>query len=1673
MNTEHLYRKLGRLSACFAAVVTVLMLVVGVVHAQTPEPEPYATSPTVEPLVSPSVEDETSVGPAPSPTPTSTSTADCERTVKADVVALDQVIVYNRLGAINPSGMMYALKQDVVASDPSKGLTPGNVQLRADKRPRPLALRLNAGDCLQINFTNLLGTTPADDNQPATRTAGVHVMGMELVGSIASDASNVGKNTSSLVAPGGSATYTYYATREGNNLMYNPASTTGGEGNGGSLAMGLFGSVNVEPKGAEWYRSQVTAAELDLATKKNADGTKKLTPGGQPVIDYSAVYPAGHARAGQPILKMTDANLNIVHSDLNAIITGPVNDPVLKGRFPAGTYRPVATSPDRDQPFREFTVVYHDEIKSVQAFEEFSDPVLSHTLYSVKDGFGINYGVAGAGAEVLANRKGVGPMANCTECKFEEFFLSSWAIGDPAQIVDIPANAKDASGNLILGAKATKVLYPEDPSNVNHSYLGDHVKMRVVHAGPKEHHIHHLHAHQWLQTPDDDNSSYLDSQAFGPGYAFTTEIAHGGTGNRNGTVGDSIYHCHFYPHFAQGMWALWRAHDVFEAGTKLDGEGRPVVGARALPDGEIALGTPIPAIVPMPSKAMAPMPTEAVPGYPFYTPAVAGHRPPTPPLDIVDDGGLPRHIITGGEAHSVQTRLDFSKELLTAVAQEIPEQGTALEVAAMNYHAQRNHASFTPDGTPANFVLNGLPAKPGAPFADPCVDNNGNAVGNPRTYKGAAIQLDLKFNKAGWHFPQSRILTLWEDVAPTLAGTRAPEPFFFRANTNDCITFYHTNLTPHVYEQDDFQIRTPTDIMGQHIHLVKFDVTSSDGAGNGFNYEDGTMAPGEVIERIHAINAAGGIKKTDGTQAHLEPKEHPYFNTLGARTTVQRWFADNTLNNNGIDRTLRTVFTHDHYGPSTHQQAGLYGGLVMEPQGSKWRNPETGVMLGTRADGGPTSWRADIIPTDTVKSYREFLLEFADYTLAYQAGAGIDAAGNPIADPLGAINPPVKNEVGLPFIVERALECPGGVPAPCPEAISAADPGTGVVNYRNEPLPLRVRDPQTNTQAAGLAGDLSHVYRSNILRADPAFNTQPGFYPALTGGVKPGDPYTPLMRVYENDRVQVRVLVGAHEEGHNFTISDHKWKHQPGTPDDLTVLNNSGNRASQMMGISEHFEFFVGKMNAINGKELEFADYIYKPSASTDGQWNGIWGIMRAYNGNLGLQPDLLPLPSNTKGKAKKTENWKEIAEVCPVAAPVRNLSVTAVSAAALPGGTLVYNNRPGNGGQLHDPTAIMYFRTSDIDAATGKVKAGVPIEPLVLRANAGECLNVTLTNRLPAVLPDAPGFNTMPMIIDRFNANQVKASNHVGLNPQMLWYDVTKSDGQNIGFNPVQTVAPGQSITYKWYAGDSDIDGIKKDTRVLTPAEFGATALISSDPIKHASKGAIGALIIEPSNATWVEDANTRAQATITKADGTSFREFVVQLQNDVNLQFEDGSPVPNVANEEDSEDSGGKAINYRTEPLWKRMGYAPNAPLSAGEGGADDGDGSSFSTRQVDFTNAFSNSQVGGDPVTPVFTAKAGQQVRFRVLMSGGHGRSNVFQVHGHFWDEEPYKDDSQTIGRNPLSEVKGSQYGVGPTSHFDIVPHNGAGGTFRVAGDYMYRTQTSFVFDAGMWGIFRVTP
>ena len=1631
----------------------------------------------------------------------------CKRQLTANVVALDQVFFYNRLGAENPAGMIYALRRDVIDNITNRPeadggvLSPGRVQLRPDKRPRPLVLRMNVHDCLTINFQNLLNTNRVHMDQPVTRNAGVHVTGMQLVNTIADDGSFVGANASSLAAPGDRRTYTIYAEREGMYFLFSPAAMNGAEGEGGTLSFGLFGSVNVEPEGAEYYRSEVTNADLRAATQTTM-------PSGQPMLDYDAVFPPLGPRAGTPVLNMVQNN-EIMFSDLNAIITGPG-----RSNFPAGTYPPnPALEPNakvpqvpggplrtRAEPFREFTVIFHDEIFAVQAFPGFyTDPVFKHTLNGVKDGFAINYGTAGIGSEILANRLGVGPVFQCNECKYEEFFLNSWALGDPAMVVDIPANAgleSLAPGQTppanAVGPKATKVFYPDDPSNVHNSYIGDHVKFRNMHAGPKEHHVFHLHSHQWLFTPDNDNSSYLDSQAIGPGSTYSYEIAFNGSGNRNQTPGDAIFHCHFYPHFAQGMWELWRNLDTFQTGTPLDSSGRPVPGSRAYPDAEILTGTPIPALVPIPTLAMAPMPSmvsifngqvqlgnpSVNPGYPFFVPGVAGHRPPNPPLDTVDDGGLPRHVFDSGVSTSTVTRLDFSKVLVSADAHQVPETGAPAELTAMNFHAQRTHASFSQKGQALPFVTNGLPQQPGAPYADPCIDDQGRAVGTPTLYKAAGFQMNLILNKVGWHTPQARMLALWGDVADTIAGRRPPQPFFFRVNSGSCITYHHTNLIPNVYQLDDFQVRTPTDIIGQHIHLVKFDVTSSDGSGNGWNYEDGTISPDETIERINAINAGGGLRLADGTRRMLAPVAHPFFGTPGARTTVQRWYADPIVNNAGVDRTLRTVFTHDHYGPSTHQQVGLFAALVVEPAGSHWRDPETGTMFGGRFDGGPTDWHADILTTNTADSYREFMLGYSDYLLAYEAGGGINAQGNPVPDPARAIIPPGIEPVGLPNLWAKPQMCPGNQPLPCPEAISSTDNGVFAVNYRNEPIVERILNRSGGTlqqgpQGAGLAGDLASAYLSNVTRSNPALNSQPTFYPPLSLDVSGTDPFTPIMRAYQGDKVQVRMVVGAHEETHMTQMNGLKWLQEPSNP-------QSGWRSSNVSGISEHFEFLATLTVPKRGATANIEDHLYRTASSTGGQWDGAWGLLRAYRTNQGGQNTLLPLPNNLN--VGNIGNPQAFNGVCPTTAPHRTYNVTAVTAAAaLPGGRLVYNPRPGafanNPGPLNDPTALIYVLSADLDN-TNHLRPGVPIEPLVLRAAAGDCINVQLRNLLPANPPDLNGYSGLPPVVMNFNMNQIRPANNVGLHPHLLTYDMSSDDGMNVGRNPIQTVTPNSiGPVNTWYAGHLAKDPATNNL-IATPVEFGTVNLLPADPIKQPTKGLGAVLIVEPQGATWTTDTATRTAATVT-AGGTSFREFVVFTQSGINLRDNTGNPIcpvfgmqdpaettttPVCVGAEDSEDSGNMGVNYRSEPAWFRLGFQPGArPVT---------------TKDIDFTAHVSNSLVGvgGDPATPVFTATPGTPVRIRLADPGGHNRTGVFGVHGHVWQREPYVAGtvpSQTIGNNPTSEFRGAQEGIGSGNHFDLVLQNGAGGVFRVPGDYLFRDHMSFMMAGGRWGLLRVQP
>jgi manganese oxidase len=1738
--------------------------------------------------------------------------------LQADVVAIDHPMVFNRLGAQNVNWMMYALRHDIIdlKSNHTFDYTPEgekyfqnatlnhssrSIALRPDLRPRPLVLRVAEGGYLKVRFTNLLEvkampphTTPGNpyesfpdplpnidhpmehavkdapgtpddqklyrlDDQVASRVAGFHPQGLELVGSIDSDSSNTGANASSLAAPGQTREYCFYAPKEGAYLVSNGGAAFGGEGTAGNNGVGLFGAVNVQPKNARFYRAQVTEEEMRLATIGK-------TPTGQPVVNYEASYPDDCAnggvwcqegKAGLPILNMVFKQ-RIMHGDINALILGPNKD----GRFPKDTY-PLESQgkqnpavPNRLEPFREFASIFHDENAATQAFPYFFEhPELSHTLHGVRDGFMINYGSGGVGAEIIANRLKAGPMQDCVDCAYEEFFLSSFAVGDAAMLVDNPANLvisqcqpeyindpqfaaeKEKFCVQPKDQRATQAYYPHDPANVHHSYIGDFVKFRNIHAG-KEQHIFHLHNHQWLFNANDDNSNYIDAQGIGPGSGYTYEIAYGGSGNRNKTVGDAIFHCHFYPHFAQGMWYMWRNHDVFEAGTRLEvsetasgfhekpfalQHGRPSQKSRALPDGEIVAGTPIPAIVPLPGKGMAIMPGEVIvqarnvngedygsvakvidratnPGYPFWvagTEITMGSRPTTPPLDMSSipgvvaghDGGLPRHALAGysegGETKEKLNRFTAEKHIEVAKPVYYDEAGTDIEKVAMAFHAIRNHPTHKVDMggniTAAYFVTNGQAPIPGAPYNEPCMDDKGNLLktggdgaffggatnsfinvtdalpggvefgaDKPRIYRGANLQLDVVFNKLGYHYPQQRILTLWEDVGPLLDKTRPPEPLVLRMNSFDCAMYAHTNLVPKDFYADDYQITTPTDVIGQHIHLPKWDLTSGDGSANGWNYEDGTFSPGMVRERIHAINkwnekqTIAGLPTIpnpyNGSSNPLTPTTHPYFGTLtahqqsncvklwdsvggdskafekkygmpgvcdwlGARTTLQRWFSDPLVNTGGVHRGLGITFTHDHLGPSTHQQLGLYATMLTEPPGSEWRHNETGDLLydtTARMDGGPTSWQAVITNKkggvlDTDKdgkddSHREFFLQYGDFQHAYQKDHfyGVDKKG--IIKPATtdsfryAIHPSVRKPAPsvFPDIIGFEPTCPGGTPGipgavynstvapprPCAESISADDVGMMVVNYRNEPVAARVydeskqaRDGKSGDQATSFAGDMAFAMQTRTDRAISVLNGIGGEDPSIASSTPhyatdvnfhrlKGDPYTPIMRAYAGDLVRVKVQAGSHEHEHNGSINALGWM-QGGSG--FGQAPHSGWRNSQNAGLSEQFTFSARITDYESPTHLN--DRMYTIDTGQDGLWSGTWGVLRSLNRRDEANDKLTVLPSNPKPTLLAPDQGLGRYNDCPKGSLIRRYYVSAVlankvldnslgvnitnnplSASLNPaGGTLVYNPRATTisiqttnddgtvttqafgSGPLHDPTAIMFVRNQDIDPATGKIRAGYPVEPVVIRAAAGECVQVVLYNRLPRsrnAMPDLDGYTSLSGIVRRdigsagskmtsFNNNLIRPSNRIGLHPQLVHYDVQAYDGNNIGTNKISTIAPGWAKVYQWYAGvvelapskevctnyqDTDAadkfkqlsasagtPNLRPLTELMTPEAFQEVVLTTLDPkyadsgkvsteievaAKDISKLALDAGCIEtvPSGTLLTSDARTKA---------------------------------------------------------------------------------------------------------------------------------------------------------------------------------------------------------------------
>lgn len=526
------------------------------------------------------------------------------------------------------------------------------------------------------------------------------------------------------------------------------------------------------------------------------------------------------------------------------------------------------------------------------------------------------------------------------------------------------------------------------------AYVGDPAKIRLIHGGIKETHVFHLHNHQWRLDSDDPKSTIIDSISISPQECFTLNILFG-AGSLNGMIGDAIFHCHLYPHFHEGMWTFWRVFDRLQEGNDF------------YPD-----DTPIDPLQPLRDRPLPPAKDALHPGYPNFINGTFGERPQQPPLGILTADG--------------QNKMN----------------PTPLE-----------QANFVPDFAPGALYTSTCPCQ---------------AADHIKVFEIAAVQANIIYNKYGWHDPQGRFFVLKDEIEKygTLKNYIAkieneeirPEPLVIRANAGDCIEVRFTNLLPEFLEESPFQLRTLTDIVGYHIHLVKFDTIVSDGSANGWN------------------------------------------NIAGARqyeTLIERFFAN---------EELHTVLFHDHLFANSHQQHGMFGAIIIEPAGAEFFDPHTGMSLksGTQA----------VIRTRDGKSFREFAIFNHDFALLFDK---YDNPLNPPAHPGSDDDPGV---MGFNYRCEPMRERLKikNDPSHIFSSLVYGDPATPVFEtYPSDPITIRLLDGAHEEQHVfnieGLSwhkeitDPLSPLVQAQALGISEAFNLridQPysaGDYLYYSGGI--------------------------------------------------------------------------------------------------------------------------------------------------------------------------------------------------------------------------------------------------------------------------------------------------------------------------------------------------------------------------------------------------------------------------------------------------------------------------------------------------------------------------------------------------------------------------------------------
>lgn len=600
-------------------------------------------------------------------------------------------------------------------------------------------------------------------------------------------------------------------------------------------------------------------------------------------------------------------------------------------------------------------------------------------------------------------------------------------------------------------------------------------------------------------------------------------------------------------------------------------------------------------------------------------------------------------------------------------------------------------------------------------------------------------------------------------------------------------------------------------------------------------------------------------------------------------------------------------------GDAGSQVHGLWGVVVVEPPGSRWLDPETHRPLAAGTEA--------VVEHPLLPDRREFVACFHDQVPA------VDRDGNTPIDPM----------TGQPD-------------------------DTHAINYRSEPMRNRMRAIMEG-RVPGVAGE------------DVAHDSWPF-----------GDPPI-LFRAYRGDPVTLYVVMAAIKESHVFHLHVHQWLSDPDEPDS-NVIDSIAVTPQQVARID--LLYGAGSYHRAIGDSI-FHCHFYPHFH------HGMWGILRTLDvreDGTRRYPDGSPIPAlvpladrpappeptpsrpgfphfipgtfgqkapkpplaiaggrpTTRLEAahmdRRARPGAVFADPAPPGAPVRCYHVVAIQR------PIVYN-RAG----WHDPQGRLFVLAGAEEAVE---RGELEPEPLVIRAKAGEVLEIELTNKLPTTFGGTP---FMP----------VAETAGCGLHVHLVKFDPLVADGANVGWNYDSSAGPGETIRYVWYA-DSE----------LRVAFFHDHLFASA----HQRNGLFGALVVEPAGSTFhrpsdLAPAEAGTRAAILHPLEPDYREQVLAVQDFAPLFDRNGNPINPPPVPGLQEDSGVMAVNYRNEPLRERRNRGDNAYV--------------FS------------SWVHGDPVTPRLEGYAGDPVRLR-LLAGAHEEIHSFNLQRYRWPAEPRNPDSR---------------------------------------------------------------